>query len=662
MTDLVAAAREVMRSGDPEAALAALGQMDRTDEVLELRADAAYRSGLLERALGEREALYSMQLEEGRVADAALTAVAIALMLLVDTGLMSAVRGWSSKAEGLLTDEPSAADALLAAVRTYERFLCGDVDGAEVHARRAMELGSSLDVPLAVAMGRIAGARILMVRGRVAEGVELLDEVAVELMGDGQDPFVVGNMYCELICAAQSLQLLDRAREWTDVMQRWGHDAAFGAIQGRCRVHRAELLRVSGPAPDAEEAAVAACEELRPWMRRELGWPLVELGNIRLRRGDLLGAEEAFLIAHGLAWSPQPGLALLRLAQGDPATAADMVAGEISSPMRLPWKERPPIADLQLVPLLAALSEIVYVVGDGDASASVSDRLDELAVRHATPGIRAEADLARARAAVLAGLPDDAAAAAAAAVAAWVELGAPFDAASARVVLGQAHQRAGRSGPARLEWVAASTAFSAYGAPLRLAEVEALLSGTEPSRAETAAALISVEDGWRLTLGEAEHRLPRLKGIDVLVRLLSSPGREFDVVDLAGAEVVESGLPAIDEVARDAYRRRLAEVDDDIAEAELHNDADRLALAERDREFLLAELARSVGFDGRVRSDHGTVERARTSVTRVLRYAIARIARDAPGLGEHLNRAVRTGTRCSYVPDPLNPLTWSVSA
>ena len=110
--------------------------------------------------------------------------------------------------------------------------------------------------------------------------------------------------------------------------------APSARIHGRCRVHRAELLRISGPADAAEDEALAACAELRPWMRREFGWPLVELGNIRLRRGDLAGAEDAFLQAHDRAWSPQPWLALLRLEQGDLAAATAMVEEAVAHPTR----------------------------------------------------------------------------------------------------------------------------------------------------------------------------------------------------------------------------------------------------------------------------------------------------------------------------------------
>src|SRR5690606_23199018 len=168
----------------------------------------------------------------------------------------------------------------------------------------------------------------------------------------------------ELVCAAQGLALYDMAREWTEVMDHWRPGAAVGGISGRCRVHRAELLCVSGPCDEAEAEALGACDELRPWMRREFGWPLHELGLIRLRRGDLAGAEEALLEAHRHAWSPQPGLALLRLEQGDVATASAMIADAIEHPFDIPSKERPPFGDLRLAPLLDAQAEIAATAGD----------------------------------------------------------------------------------------------------------------------------------------------------------------------------------------------------------------------------------------------------------------------------------------------------------
>lgn len=657
------AAASALGAGDFERALALLEDAEPSDGVLQLRADAAYGAGRFETALGVHEALYSRQLGERRDADAAATAATIAMHLLVDTGLMASVRGWIARSARLLGEEEAPAAAVLAAVRTYERLLCGDAEAAARHAGEAVTLGERHDVDFARFIGRIGGARLAAMEGRVEEGMAVLDEVAVELMSGEYDVFLIGNMYCELVCAAQTLLLVDRAREWTDVVDQWRQGVAFGAMHGRCRVHRAELLRISGPADAAEQEALAACDELRPWMRREFGWPLVELGTTRLRRGDLTGAEEAFRRAHEHAWPPLPGLALLRLEQGDLATAAELVAAEIEHPTVLPWKERPPVADLQLIPLLEAQVAIADAAGDVDVATAAAERLRDVAERFPTPGVRAGADLAVARAALAVGDPGAAATAAGAAVAAWVDLDAPYDAAVARTVLGRAHHRAGRVGQARTEWRCARDAFASYGAPRRVAELDVLLAETGPAvprRATTApeAVLVRHDEGWRIGFAGQEVMMADLKGIGLLRRLVAAPGECCHVLDLADARVVSTGLPVLDEEAKAGYRQRLAEVEEDLAEAERNHDVGRADLAERDREYLLAELRRAVGLGGRDRTTGGSVERARTSVTRTLRYAIARIGDELPELGAHLSAAVRTGVECSYAPDPLSRVHW----
>ena len=116
----------------------------------------------------------------------------------------------------------------------------------------------------------------------------------------------------------------------------------------------------------------------------------------------------------------------------------------------------------------------------------------------------------------------------------------------------------------------------------------------------------------------------------------------------------------IDDQARAAYRRRLREVEEDIEDARVMNDLGRLDLAERDRDYLLAELGSALGLGGRVRTSGGSPERARSSVTRSLRYALDRLATYHPDLGAHLARAVRTGAYCSYQPDPVAPIGWDL--
>ena len=368
-------------------------------ECLEVRAQAAYGAGDFEVCVQAWEDLHSLYVRQGDRIEAARAAAMIAMYLMMDTGLMSPVRGWLRSADRHLEgvdDHPVR--AIVAMVRAYERFMCGAMDEARVHAERAIELGEQFGVTPAVVIGRTCRARIMIFDGDMETGLELLDEVGALLMSGAADPLTTGMMYCEIICAAQGLLMPDLAAQWTDVMEHWRHGVAFGGIHGRCRVHRAELLRMSGTCDAAEAEALAACDELRPWMRREFGWPLVELGNVRLRAGDFDGAEDAYRQAMEHAWSPQPGLALVHLARGDADLAAAMIADAIEHPIDIPSKERPPFGPLRLAPLLDAQAQIAAARGDRATLERAADELREIAAQYPSSVLRANALLADGRA------------------------------------------------------------------------------------------------------------------------------------------------------------------------------------------------------------------------------------------------------------------------
>jgi tetratricopeptide (TPR) repeat protein len=494
-------------------------------------------------------------------------------------------------------------------------------------------------------------------------------------MSGAADPLTTGMMYCEIICAAQGLLMPDLAAEWTEVMERWRHGAAFGGINGRCRVHRAELLRLSGTCDLAEAEALAACAELRPWMRREYGWPLVELGNIRLRAGDLDGAHEAFREAIEHAWSPQPGLALLHLAEGDADLAATLIADAIDHPVDIPSKERPPFGPLRLAPLWDAQAQIAFVRRDRDTLDRAARELRSVAQRFPSPMLRASSLLADGRLAVLDGEPERGLQSAVLAVAEFNGLGAPFEAATARLVVADAYTASGRSAQAAFERHTARDTFESFGAELWAARVDQLIEPGErerpvvPPDAQVAGSGESTavfrRDGDTRTVGWGASTVVvrDLKGLRYLDHLLAEPGREFHAAQLVHLETgeqaaVDVGIPVLDEAAKRAYRRRLAEIDEDIELARADNDLARVELAERDRDYLVAELTRASGLGGRDRRVHDDAERARVSVTRSIRYALDRLAERSPAVAAHLRRHVSTGTYCSYQPDGLHPVRW----
>jgi tetratricopeptide (TPR) repeat protein len=632
--------------------------------------EVAYAAGHLEVTIGAWERTHAACLEAGDRVAAGGAAVRVAMHLLFDTALMAPVRGWLARAERLLEGQgETPAHAWFAVVRNYERMLAGDLVGARGWARRAVEIGAACD-PAACAIGRVAEARLLILEGNVREGLALLDEAGVATVSGDLDPLSTGVVYCELVCALQGLALYDMAEEWTEAMERWSETNAIGSLHGRCRVHRAEILRLRGSCREAEHEALVACEELRPYLRRELGWPLTELGRIRLHAGDLTGAEEALLAAHGAGWDPQPGLALVRLAQGDVATAAASIREALDHPLPVPSKERPPNNDLHRAPLLAAQVEIEVAAGDPARARAAADELTRIAARFDSKALAAGASDARGRACLAEGDQAGAEGAFGEAVRLWNEVGAPYEAARARIGLGDAHAAGGNDQRAALERQAARTTLDAIAigpAPSPVAEAALRL---EPK----ANSFRREGDYWSVVFDGHTVRVKDRKGMRYLAHLLTDPGHERHVLDLVAAEAGGAGEgrgqrvtrsvlgdagEVLDATAKEAYRRRLAEIEEDIDEATTAGDADRAAAADMERELLVRELSRAFGLGGRDRKAASASERARVGVTRAVRQAMARIAVHDPALGQHLDRTIRTGTYCAYVPDPRVPGGWT---
>ena len=676
--------RDAASRGDWQEAFDLLMQADvdglTSPAELPVLAEVAYAAGHLDVTIDAWERAHAGCLQAGDQVGAGGAAVRVAMHLLLDTALMAPVRGWLSRAERLLEGQgETSAHAWFAVVRTYERMLTGDLPSAREWAGRAIEVGSRCD-PAACAIGRVAEARLLILGGDVREGLALLDEVGVAMVSDDLDPLSTGLVYCELVCALQGLAQYDAAEEWTEAMERWCKTNAIGSLHGRCRVHRAEILRLRGSCDEAEREALDACEELRPYLRREMGWPLTELGRIRLRKGDIEGAEQALLAAHQVGWDPQPGLALVQLAQGDIASAVGSIRNALERPLRMPSKELPPDTELQRAPLLEAQVEIEVAAGNFDRARSAAEELQLVAARFHSKALVAGATLARGRVRLAEGDAVDGERFFSEAVRLWNEVGAPYEAALARMGLAEALRAAGSERQADLERQAARTVLDGIKAapPTDTAAHVAGRDGTEEPPASDLRVFIREGDYWSLEFAGHRVSVRDLKGMHYLARLLAHPGREFHALDLVAAESLgvarsESGaiseLPRtalgdagemLDARAKNAYRRRVAEIEDDIAQARALGDTERESQADAERDFLVRELSRAVGLGGRDRRAASASERARVGVTRAIRYAIARIDEHHPLLGEHLNLAIRTGTYCGYLPDPRAVAAWKV--
>jgi hypothetical protein len=261
---------------------------------------------------------------------------------------------------------------------------------------------------------------------------------------------------------------------------------------------------------------------------------------------------------------------------------------------------------------------------------------------------------------------------------AWNEVAAPYEAARARIGLAEALHARGSENQAVLERQAARAVLERIEAA-QTTHPRARVEGNDGLDDLTASDLNVFRreaDYWSLVFAGHTVRVRDLKGMRYLARLLADPGRDFHVLDLVAAESgrdaqVESRAAGmshatlgdagemLDARAKDAYRRRLGEIEEDIEHASAFGDTERAAQADAERDFLVRELARAVGLGGRDRRVASASERARVGVTRAVRHAIGRIGEHHPQLGEHLNRTVRTGTYCAYLPDPRAPAGWS---
>ncbi len=224
-------------------------------------------------------------------------------------------------------------------------------------------------------------------------------------------------------------------------------------------------------------------------------------------------------------------------------------------------------------------------------------------------------------------------------------------------------RRAGREDEAREHMMDAQRLAGELGMPglERSTRMELVIEGTaEPSVARAASrkdvTMEKVGAEYRVVRGDAFVVLKDGRGLQLLARLVENPNEEIHVLALASddpaASVPETAAgEMLDDAAKRAYRSRLAELDDRITEAEQHADARRAAKLQKEKDALLAELSRAVGFGGRGRQAGSATERARVNVQRRLKDAVAKVTEADVELGRFFQRTIRTGTFCCFRPD-----------
>jgi DNA-binding CsgD family transcriptional regulator len=442
---------------------------DLTPEDWEQFSDSAWWTGRIEESIAARQKAYTGYVEAGEERPAAWMAARLCIeQFLRDEPAVGA--GWFARMQRHAKDLPDCVELGFAAFleATILRFT-GDLASALPLAERAHEIGRRFGDRNLLGLAIHTQGLILISQGRVAEGVTLLDEAMTSVVAGELSDYFTGAIYCNVIAACLELADVRRAGDWGEAARAWAESIPpESPYPGMCRINRAQLASLRGDWPQAEAEAVRATEELLSFNPALAGEALYETGDVRRRLGDLAGAEAAFEQAHELGFEPQPGLALLRLAQGkvDAALTAlrTAVMGASGNGLRR--------ARLQ-----GALADAALAAGDLDAARAAADEADSIARETDAPVLAASA--ATVRGSVLLADSDvpGAVASLRRAGALWQELRLPYESARARALYGLALRAAGDEDDARLELRAALAAFERLGAARDAAKASDLLGG-----------------------------------------------------------------------------------------------------------------------------------------------------------------------------------------
>lgn len=427
---------------------------ERTADVVEGHADSAWWLGRMDESIRLYAEAYRLHVEADDLDRAAYLAVLLAICTrLVGEGSQSA--GWLGRAQRILDTIPECAVHGYPLYLGTAALLGGDLDTALASALHMQALGRRHHDPTLVAIGVYYEGRVLIRQARVAEGLALLDESMVAALSDQLSPLWTGAIYCGLMDTCHELSDLRRASEWTEATRRWSEPLPLSSLYpGICRVHRAQVLQRHGDWAQAEREALGACRDMVGVDVFAVADAYYEVGEVRRLRGDLAGAEQAYDQAHEHSRDPQPGIALLRLAQGRAPEAAASVAAALAAAGG---------SRLERAPLRAAQVDIAVAAGDLELAESSAREIAETAETFDSPGLRAEGWRCHGSVLLAQGRTAEALGALRTGLNAWNQLDVPFEAARTRLLLSQAYAAFGDADAAGREETAAQACFAKLG-------------------------------------------------------------------------------------------------------------------------------------------------------------------------------------------------------
>jgi ATP/maltotriose-dependent transcriptional regulator MalT len=436
-------------------------------EELEMLAVSACLAGRDETSLEAWSRGHRAGLTGGDPAGAARCAFWLVLGLL-QRGEMAPAAGWLARAQRVLDDagiDDCAERGFLLVVDSLLDLMAGEAGPAYAASCRAAAIATRCGNADLAALAGLGQGQALIVQGEQSAATALLDEVMVAVTAGEVSALVAGLVYCAVIEACHDAFDVERARQWTAALTRWcDAQPELALYRGQCLVHRTEVLALEGDWTAATAEAQRACAVLGgPPVHPAVGAAHYQHAELLRMRGALAAAEVAYRSASGHGFEPQPGLALLRLAQGDPVAAATALRRALVEA----------VDELRRARLLPAMVEVLLAAGELEDAESSAAELSELARRRAAPALLAGAHLSAGAVHLACGRTGAALTALRAAETAWRALGAPYEAARARALLAQACRQLGDGDGAALELAAARRTFDQLGAATDLAALGA---------------------------------------------------------------------------------------------------------------------------------------------------------------------------------------------
>lgn len=433
---------------------------------LEQLALAAYLSGHDEAAIDAWTRAHHEALSRGDPQRAARAGISI-LSGQIFRGDVPPGMGWLARVARVLADRDRCAEhAWIEIWNAFPRMFGGDPTGAEPTFVSAIEEGEGFgDVEL-VTMARVGVGMCRVMQGFSTQGVALLDEAMVAVIAGEVSPMYSGIVYCTVIQACSQIFDVRRASKWTTELTRWcDSQPDLVPFRGNCLVHRCEIMKLHGAWSEAFKVAEEACDELSgPVTWDTLGSAYYQLGELQRLRGEYAKADESYSSASEAGRPPEPGIALLRLAQGRPDIATAVIRRVIDETEDPPSRSR----------MLPAYVEIMIATGDVAPARAGADELARIAASLAAPCLSALSAYAAGTVLLAVGDPRSALPKLRAAAAAWRDLDAPYETARVRVMIANACRALGDAETADREVAGARATFEQLGATPDVERLDAL--------------------------------------------------------------------------------------------------------------------------------------------------------------------------------------------